>query len=56
MQILRKHQAADVLVKELDLASLASVREVAREINDNENRLDVLINNAGKHVGLLLLR
>ncbi|CAK8683106.1 unnamed protein product [Clavelina lepadiformis] len=45
-KILRKHQDADVLVKELDLASLASVREVAREINDNENRLDVLINNA----------
>lgn len=36
-----------VVVKELDLASLKSVRKFAREINETEDRLDVLINNAG---------
>ncbi|XP_078593062.1 retinol dehydrogenase 12-like [Branchiostoma floridae x Branchiostoma japonicum] len=37
----------NVLVRKLDLASLASVREFAAGINDNETRLDLLINNAG---------
>ena len=36
-----------IFVKELDLASLKSVRKFAREINETEDRLDVLINNAG---------
>ena len=36
-----------VIVKELDLASLKSVRNFAHEINQSEERLDILINNAG---------
>ena len=37
----------DVEVYKLDLASLKSVRECAEEVNKKEQRLDVLINNAG---------
>ncbi|XP_078671605.1 retinol dehydrogenase 13-like isoform X1 [Branchiostoma floridae x Branchiostoma belcheri] len=37
----------NVAVHKLDLASLASVRQFAKVINDAEPRLDVLINNAG---------
>jgi len=34
-------------VKKLDLASLDSVRECADDIINTEERLDILINNAG---------
>ncbi|XP_052064363.1 retinol dehydrogenase 12-like isoform X1 [Mytilus californianus] len=37
----------NIFVKQLNLASLKSVRSFAEDINKNENRLDVLINNAG---------
>jgi len=37
----------NVIVYELNLASLKSVRKFAEEILKNESRLDVLINNAG---------
>ncbi|KAI1904495.1 hypothetical protein AGOR_G00006240 [Albula goreensis] len=37
----------NVVVKKLDLASLQSVRDLAKDIQENEERLDVLINNAG---------
>ncbi|EDO46815.1 predicted protein, partial [Nematostella vectensis] len=37
----------DVEVKKLDLASFASIREFAKEVNEEESRVDVLINNAG---------
>ncbi|KAK5915055.1 hypothetical protein CesoFtcFv8_000687 [Champsocephalus esox] len=37
----------NVVVKKLDLASLQSVRDLAKEIQENEERLDILINNAG---------
>ena len=36
-----------VVVKKLDLASLKSVREFCKEINEAEQKVDVLINNAG---------
>jgi NAD(P)-dependent dehydrogenase (short-subunit alcohol dehydrogenase family) len=36
-----------VVVNQLDLASLASVRQLASDILENEPRLDILINNAG---------
>ncbi|KAK1333268.1 hypothetical protein QTO34_006809 [Cnephaeus nilssonii] len=39
--------AGELVVKELDLASLRSVRAFCREMLQEEARLDVLINNAG---------
>lgn len=38
---------SNVIVKKLDLASLQSVRQLAKDILASEERLDVLINNAG---------
>lgn len=56
----RAHKAAEevrkrsgngnVIVKQLDLASLQSVRHLANDILATEDRLDVLINNAGQLV------
>lgn len=53
----RAHIAADeirqqsgngnVVVKKLDLSSLQSVRDLAKDVEANEDRLDILINNAG---------
>ncbi|XP_024859457.1 retinol dehydrogenase 14-like isoform X2 [Kryptolebias marmoratus] len=44
----RKRSGNDnVVVKKLDLASLTSVRQLAKDVLANEERLDVLINNAG---------
>ncbi|XP_061077245.1 retinol dehydrogenase 14-like [Conger conger] len=37
----------NVVVKTLDLASLQSVRDLAKDIQETEDRLDILINNAG---------
>ncbi|XP_029959483.1 retinol dehydrogenase 13 [Salarias fasciatus] len=37
----------NVVVKKLDLASLQSVRDLTKEIEEKEERLDILINNAG---------
>lgn len=37
----------NVVVKKLDLASLQSVRDLAKDVQENEQRLDILINNAG---------
>ncbi|KAM3608791.1 uncharacterized protein V6R79_004796 [Siganus canaliculatus] len=37
----------NVVVKKLDLASLQSVRQLAKDVLASEERLDVLINNAG---------
>lgn len=37
----------NVVVKQLDLASLQSVRSLANDVLQNEDRLDILINNAG---------
>ena len=38
---------SEVVVQQLDLSSLKSVREFAKRILECESRLDVLINNAG---------
>ncbi|KAF2894545.1 hypothetical protein ILUMI_11624 [Ignelater luminosus] len=38
---------SNVVTKKFDLTSLQSVRELAKDINNNEERLDFLINNAG---------
>ncbi|CAN7943294.1 unnamed protein product [Ixodes pacificus] len=45
-EIFRETQQT-VVVKHLDLSSLKSVRDFARDIVSSEQRLDVLINNAG---------
>ncbi len=38
---------ADVALQELDLTSLASVREAAKALRTAHDRIDLLINNAG---------
>ncbi|XP_029965362.1 retinol dehydrogenase 14 isoform X1 [Salarias fasciatus] len=40
-------EQGEVVIKHLDLASLASVRRFCEEINKEEPKIDVLINNAG---------
>lgn len=45
---IRKQSGNDnVIVKKLDLASLQSVRQLAKDVLATEERLDILINNAG---------
>lgn len=39
----------NVVVRHLDLASVYSVRTFAKEFLDTEDRLDILINNAGEN-------
>ncbi|KAI3377742.1 hypothetical protein L3Q82_008887 [Scortum barcoo] len=46
-EIRQKSGNGNVVVKKLDLASLQSVRDLARDVQENEDRLDILINNAG---------
>ncbi|KAM6979552.1 retinol dehydrogenase 13 [Aplochiton taeniatus] len=46
-EIRQRSGNGNVVVKKLDLASLQSVRDVAKDILDTEDRLDILINNAG---------
>ncbi|PZF58802.1 short chain dehydrogenase [Curtobacterium sp. MCSS17_008] len=46
-RIRRAHPTADVEVRELDLADLASVRRFATGIAADDRPLDVLVNNAG---------
>ena len=46
-KILESHPQAEIIIRKLDLASLESVRECAKVINETEERLDVLVNNAG---------
>ncbi len=48
-EFVRKHSGnGNVLVEKLDLTSLESVRKFADRINASEERIDVLLNNAGK--------
>lgn len=46
-QIIAATGNQDVHYRSLDLASLTSVRKFADDFNNTENRLDILINNAG---------
>jgi len=47
-EIRKRSGNGNVVVKMLDLASLQSVRVLAKDVQQNEERLDILINNAGK--------
>ncbi|XP_074415858.1 retinol dehydrogenase 14, partial [Austrofundulus limnaeus] len=40
-------EQGEVVVKHLDLASLRSVRKFCEEVNKEESKIDVLVNNAG---------
>ncbi|XP_052064912.1 retinol dehydrogenase 14-like [Mytilus californianus] len=46
-EIKRQIRDTKIVVKHLDLASLQSIRKFAKDIKQNEERLDILINNAG---------
>ncbi|XP_074489088.1 retinol dehydrogenase 13-like [Sebastes fasciatus] len=46
-EVRRRTGNYNIIVKKLDLASLQSVRQLAKDILASEERLDVLINNAG---------
>ncbi|XP_066154083.1 retinol dehydrogenase 12-like [Euwallacea fornicatus] len=46
-KIIEKTHNTNIVTKYLDLASLDSVRKFAKDINETEERLDILINNAG---------
>ncbi|KAL1271422.1 hypothetical protein QQF64_030438 [Cirrhinus molitorella] len=46
-EIRKRSGNGNVVVKMLDLASLQSVRALAKDVHQTEDRLDILINNAG---------
>ncbi|XP_073693218.1 retinol dehydrogenase 11-like [Garra rufa] len=46
-EITKRSGNGNVVVKMLDLASLQSVRALAKDVHQTEGRLDILINNAG---------
>lgn len=48
-EVRRRSGNGNVIVKQLDLASLQSVRHFANDVMATEERLDVLINNAGNY-------
>lgn len=45
--IARETNNTNIIAKRLDLANLETVRKFAEDINKTEDRLDILINNAG---------
>ncbi|XP_076231556.1 retinol dehydrogenase 14 [Calliopsis andreniformis] len=46
-ELIKESGNNNIIVRKLDLSSLSSVREFAQQINREEERLDVLIHNAG---------
>lgn len=46
-EVVKESGNDDVVIKELDLSSFESIRNLAADINKTEPRLDILINNAG---------
>ncbi|KRT78347.1 dehydrogenase [Oryctes borbonicus] len=46
-ELVKETNNENIVVKKLDLASQKSIREFAKDINESESRLDVLIHNAG---------
>ena len=47
-EIRRATSSGHLVIRQLDLSSLASIRAFAEKIKEEESRLDVLINNAGQ--------
>lgn len=47
-EIRRATENGNVVIRHLNLASLYSIHEFAKEFMATEERLDILINNAGK--------
>jgi NAD(P)-dependent dehydrogenase (short-subunit alcohol dehydrogenase family) len=50
-EILKNCKEANIVVMQLDLTDLASVRQFAEEFNKKYERLDILLNNAGIMMG-----
>lgn len=47
LSIISKSNNSNIIVKKLDLSSLQSVKDFANDINQTEEKIDILINNAG---------
>lgn len=45
-----------IIVKQLDLSSLQSVRDFAEKILEEEERIDILVNNAGKNFVQIIVK
>ena len=45
--IVKQTGNTEIIIRQLDMASLKSVRKFANDILESERRLDILINNAG---------
>ena len=52
--VCREETGATVVVEKLDLASLQSVRTCAQKLIDTEDKIDILINNAGQYQLILV--
>ncbi|MBN3300012.1 RDH11 dehydrogenase, partial [Amia calva] len=50
VELRRATHNGNIVVRHLDLASLYSVRQFAQDFNHSEERLDVLVNNAGESI------
>ena len=48
-QIQKESRSGNISIEKLDLASLSSVKEFANRISTSQNRIDILINNAGNY-------
>lgn len=56
-KIMLETDSKTVYVERVDLASMESIREFAKNFKSKFNRLDILINNAGKnHMCVYLLQ
>ena len=51
-EIKSRNPGANITALKLDLSSLKSVREFAKQITESESKVDILINNAGVPVVL----
>ena len=47
-EVIRESSNPNVVVKVVNLASMDSIRKFCKDINANEEHVDILINNAGE--------